>query len=233
MVVLLCRYELGWSYFSSYNQQRLWQCCTFLQSWYPHVSCQTLEERQLCFITRIENTRQQLPNLRLGHPLTFFFLSPGPAGVAFRETGQMHQQPIMTDSFLPVHLLDAQVFGSKDRLEWRGNNPVSSCEGSRSLWFYQCYSTVSSLLTDPDTSSGTNNKCSYLYSFLAYSSLHIPNASPCSFTAALLCLPPLPCSSNQIFYFHLCLRKFVQLQLTHWLFCGCLCSVLCSEVSPG
>lgn len=115
----------------TYNQQRMWQCSAFLQSLRPHVSCQTLKERHLCFTTQMENTRQQLPNLWLGHPLTFFLFPITWTCLCGFQGDWTNTLAAYYDWLLSaiIFIRCTVVFGSKDRLcsprdrflEWRDN----------------------------------------------------------------------------------------------------------------
>lgn len=189
----------------------MWQCSAFLQSLRPHVSCQTLKERHLCFTTQMENTRKQLPTLWLGHPLTFFLFPSTWTCLCGFQGDWTNTLAAYYDWLLSAitSIRCTVVFGSKDRLLSQGQTPWVKGQHIQfpAVRVAEAYDSTSAIqqcllcsLTLIHPQELITNVSIYTYSFLAYSSLHILNVSPsCSFTvsSSVPASSPLQ-SSNQI-----------------------------------
>lgn len=127
---------------------------------------------------------------------------------------QLHWQPVLTDYFLPLHPLEERQWGqsvlSQSRFfDWKDNKPSSfEC-----LWLSQC---CSGLFCSPEV---------HISSVRELAANAPPTDSYSSLVTAHCVSSPVPDSIPvaPTITLPLHLRRCLQLQWSHWLFCQCLC----------
>lgn len=189
MAVLLGRHELGWSYLSPIINKE-YDSALLFYSLCAHMSHARPWRKDTCVLL--------LPNLWLGHPLTFLLFPITWTCLCGFQGDWTNTLAAYYDWLLSaiIFIRCTVVFGSKDRLCSPREGQIPWVKGQHiqfpAVRVAEAYDSTSAIqqcllcsLTLIHPQELITNVPIYTYSSLAYSSLHILNVSPsCSFTVS-------------------------------------------------